>query len=154
MNIIIDLDKDLPRTIPDYDKTFNKKLSVNDFVILKLIGKGSYGKVFLVRKKGNDEVYAMKILKKKEMMIRDQVLHVKTEKKIMEMVDHPFIMKLNWAFHNRQKLYIITNFCPGGELFFHLSRVERFNEASAKFYAAQIVLALEHLHSLNIIYRE
>ena len=127
---------------------------MNDFLIIKLIGKGAYGKVFLVRKKDSEKIYAMKILKKKEMMIKDQVLHIKTEKKIMEIVDHPFIMKLNYAFHNPQKLYLITNFCPGGELFFHLSRVERFNEASAKFYAAQMVLALQHLHSLNIIYRE
>jgi serine/threonine protein kinase len=119
-----------------------------------MIGRGAYGKVFLVRKKDSDEVCAMKILKKKEMIKRDQVLHIKTEKRIMEIVDHPFIVKLRYAFHNKQKLYIITKFLPGGELFFHLSRVERFNEASAKFYASQIVLALEHLHKLNIVYRE
>jgi serine/threonine protein kinase len=145
----IDFDKDLPKTVADYNK-----LSVDDFLILKLIGKGAYGKVFLVRKKDSEEVCAMKILKKKEMIKRDQVVHVKTEKRIMEMVDHPFIVKLRYAFHNKQKLYIITNFLPGGELFFHLSRVERFNEASAKFYASQMVLALEYLHNMNIIYRE
>jgi serine/threonine protein kinase len=146
---MIDFDKDLPKVIPEYNK-----LSVDDFLILKLIGKGAYGKVFLVRKKDSEEVCAMKILKKKEMIKREQVIHVKTEKRIMEMVDHPFIVKLRYAFHNKQKLYIITNFLPGGELFFHLSRVERFNEASAKFYASQIVLALEYLHKMNIIYRE
>jgi serine/threonine protein kinase len=136
-------------------ETKKAKLNVDDFLILKLIGRGSYGKVFLVRKKENvDNIYAMKILKKKEMMVKEQVLHIKTEKRIMETVDHPFIIKLQHAFHNKQKLYLITQFCPGGELYFHLNRIGRFNEASAKFYAAQMVLALEHLHSLNIIYRE
>ena len=96
----------------------------------------------------------MKILKKKDMIVREQVLHVKTEKKVMEMLDHPFILKLKFAFQNQHKLYLLSNFCPGGELFFHLSRVQKFNESSVKFYAAQMVLALEYLHSNNIIYRE
>jgi serine/threonine protein kinase len=130
------------------------KITIEDFLLLKLIGKGSYGKVYLVKKKEDEKIYAMKILKKKEMMLRHQVLHIKTEKRILETIKHPFIINLECAFHNKQKLYLITEFIPGGELFFHLSRVERFNEASAKFYAAQMVLGLEYLHSKNIIYRE
>jgi serine/threonine protein kinase len=132
----------------------NSKLSVDDFVILKLIGKGSYGKVFLVKKQNSSEVYAMKILKKKQMMIQNQAVHIKTEKRIMENVDHPFIIKLRHAFHSKSKLYMLTDFIPGGELYFHLSKVGRFNEASSKFYLAQMVLGLEHLHSKDIIYRE
>jgi serum/glucocorticoid-regulated kinase 2 len=135
-------------------KFLDSKITVDDFSIIKLIGKGSYGKVYLVKKKDTEESLAMKILKKAEMIQKDQVSHIKTEKRIMELIDHPFIIKLKYAFHNKQKLYLISNFCPGGELFFHLNRVERFNEPSAKFYAAQIILALEHLHSMDIIYRE
>ena len=127
---------------------------MDDFLILKLIGKGSYGKVYLVKKKDDGIIYAMKILKKKDIIVKDQVSHIKTEKKVMEILDHPFIIKLKCAFQNQHKLYLISNFCPGGELFFHLSRVERFNESSVKFYASQMVLALEHLHSKDIIYRE
>jgi serine/threonine protein kinase len=130
------------------------KMNIDNFLLLKLIGKGSYGKVYLVKKKDDEKIYEMKILKKKEMMLRHQVVHIKTEKRILETIKHPFIITLEYAFHNKQKLYLITEFIPGGELFFHLSRVERFNEASAKFYASQIVLALEYLHSNNIIYRE
>ena len=131
------------------------KLSVDDFVILKLIGKGSYGKVFLVKRANNEnEIYAMKILKKKQMMIQNQAIHIKTEKRIMESVDHPFIIKLKYAFHNKSKLYMLTDFIPGGELYYHLTKVGRFNEQSAKFYAAQMILGLEHLHSKDIIYRE
>ena len=132
----------------------NKKLTVNDFTTLKVIGKGSYGKVLLVKKNDDNKIYAMKILKKKAMIKRNQVTHIKTERKIMELIDHPFIVKLRYAFQNPQKLYMVMDYCPGGELFFHIQRVERFNEEAVKFYGAQLVLALDHLHKNNIIYRE
>ena len=131
-----------------------KKIKVDDFTILKVIGRGSYGKVLLVKKNDTNEILAMKILKKKEMIIRNQVIHIKNERRIMEIIDHPFIIKLKYAFQNRQKLYLLTDFCPGGELFFHIQKIHRFNEEATKFYAAQIILALECLHSNNIIYRE
>jgi len=128
---------------------------VNDFTNLKVIGKGSYGKVLLVRK--NDEknnVYAMKILKKKLMSKKNQVNHIKCERKIMELIDHHFIMKLRYAFQTPQKLYMVMDYCPGGELFFHIQRVNRFNEEAVRFYASQLALAIDHLHKNNIIYRE
>lgn len=130
------------------------KLKVDDFTILKVIGRGSYGKVLLVKKIDTQEILAMKILKKKEMIIRNQVIHIKTERKIMEIINHPFIIKLEYAFQNKHKLYLLTKFCPGGELFFHIQKINRFNEESVKFYSAQIILALEQLHSKDIIYRE
>ena len=132
----------------------NKKLTVNDFTTLKVIGKGSYGKVLLVKKNDDNKIYAMKILKKKAMIKRNQVNHIKTERKIMELIDHPFIVKLAFAFQTPQKLYMIMDYCPGGELFYHIQRVERFNEEAVKFYGAQLVLALDYLHKNNIIYRE
>ena len=132
----------------------NKKLTVNDFTTLKVIGKGSYGKVLLVEKKDDKKVYAMKILKKKAMIKRNQVTHIKAERRIMELIDHPFIVKLRYAFQSPQKLYMVMDYCPGGELFFHIQRVERFNEEAVKFYGAQLALALDHLHKNNIIYRE
>jgi serum/glucocorticoid-regulated kinase 2 len=129
-------------------------MTEDDFTSLKLIGKGSYGKVFLVQKKDDQKIYAMKILKKKAMIKRNQVNHIKTERKIMELIDHPFIVKLIYAFQTAQKLYMVMDYCPGGELFYHIQRVERFNEEAVKFYGAQLVLALDHLHKNNIIYRE
>ena len=129
-------------------------MTVDDFTSLKLIGKGSYGKVFLVQKKDDQKIYAMKILKKKAMIKRNQVNHIKTERKIMELIEHPFIVKLIYAFQTAQKLYMVMDYCPGGELFYHIQRVERFNEEAVKFYGAQLVLALDHLHKNNIIYRE
>jgi serine/threonine protein kinase len=108
----------------------------------------------MVKKNDENQVYAMKVLKKKQMIKRNQVEHIKAERKIMELIDHPFIVKLKYAFQNPQKLYLVMDYCPGGELFFHIQRVERFNEEAVKFYGAQLVLALEHLHLNNIIYRE
>lgn len=148
-DIHMKIDSEFSSTVENF-----RKIKVDDFTILKVIGRGSYGKVLLVRKNDTEEILAMKILKKKEMIIRNQVIHIKNERKIMEMVDHPFIIKLKYAFQNRQKLYLLTDFCPGGELFFHLQKIHRFNEEAVKFYAAQIVLALECLHSQDIIYRE
>jgi len=148
-DIHMKIETDLSYTVDNF-----KKMKVDDFTILKVIGRGSYGKVLLVKKNNTEEILAMKILKKKEMIIRNQVIHIKNERKIMEIIDHPFIIKLKYAFQNRQKLYLLTDFCPGGELFFHIQKIKRFNEEAAKFYAAQIILALECLHSNDIIYRE
>lgn len=153
MDPVNDVNMQIESELSSVVKDFHK-LKVDDFTIIKVIGRGSYGKVLLVKKKGSEEVLAMKILKKKEMIVRNQVLHIKTERKIMEMVDHPFIIKLEYAFQNRQKLYLLTKFCPGGELFFHIQKIQRFNEDATKFYAAQIILALEFLHSKDIVYRE
>ena len=129
-------------------------MSIDDFAIKKVIGKGSYGKVLLVIKNDDKKIYAMKVLKKKNMIKRNQVEHIKTERRIMELMDHPFIIKLKYAFQNEKKLYLVMDYCPGGELFFHIQRVNRFNEDAVKFYSAQLLLALNHLHENNIIYRE
>jgi len=96
----------------------------------------------------------MKILKKKYMIKKNQVEHTKTERQILELIDHPFIIKLKYAFQTPEKLYFIMDYCPGGEIFFHIQRVERFNEDAARFYAAQLVIAIAHLHENNIIYRD
>jgi protein-serine/threonine kinase len=132
----------------------NKKLTVDDFETVKVIGRGSYGKVVLVKKTDSDEILAMKILKKKEMILRKQEHHIKNERKIMEMIDHPFIIKLEYAFQNNKNLYLCTQFCPGGELFFHMQKIHRFNECAIKFYTAQVILGIDCLHKNNVIYRE
>jgi len=127
---------------------------MNDFTLMKVIGKGSYGKVLLVRKNDSEELLAMKMLRKDYLAKRKQEEHTRTERNILERVKHPFIIQLKYAFQNATKLYFVLEYCPGGELFFHLSRASRFDETRAKFYAACMVLAIEHLHSLDIIYRD
>ena len=129
-------------------------LSINDFTLLKVIGVGSYGKVTLVKKNDTEELFAMKALRKEHLIKRNQVEHTKTERRVLEVVDSPFIVKLRYAFQNPKKLYFLLDYCPGGELFFHLQKAGRFDEERGRFYAAQIVLALQELHRHDIIYRD
>lgn len=145
-----------------FSKDFNREtgstlthhLTVNDFELLKVVGKGSFGKVMQVKKKDTGKVYAMKVLKKAHLVARKQVAHTQTERKVLENIDHPFIVSLRFAFQTEDKLYMILDYFTGGELFFHLKNTGRFPEARAKFYAAEIVLALEELHRHAIIYRD
>ena len=134
--------------------TPDNKITFNDFEALKVIGRGSFGKVLLVRNKNNNEIYAMKILKKSIIKEREQEEHTKTEQKILKINDNPFIVKLYFSFQDNENLYIVTEFMQGGELFFHLHKEKKFNEERTIFYASQIILALEGLHKENIIYRD
>ncbi|PAA49577.1 hypothetical protein BOX15_Mlig007654g2 [Macrostomum lignano] len=128
----------------------------SDFELLKVLGQGSFGKVFLVRKlTGHDAgtLYAMKVLRKATLKIRDRV-RTKMERNILADVDHPFIVKLHYAFQTEGKLYLILEFLRGGDLFSRLSKEIMFTEDDVKFYLAELALALGHLHSLGIIYRD
>ncbi|KAF0684718.1 Aste57867_23319 [Aphanomyces stellatus] len=148
-------DEELEREIEDELALYNTpKTSLDDFELLKVIGKGSYGKVTLVRKKDNDKLYAMKMLSKINVKRRNQVEHTRTERRVLGVAKHPYIVHLHYAFQTKQKLYFVIDYCPGGELFFHLSRMERFPETMACFYAAEITLALDHLHQLGVVYRD
>jgi serine/threonine protein kinase len=131
-----------------------KSISKGDFEEIKLIGKGSYGKVLLVRKRSNEKLYAMKILEKGLIKLNRQEDHTKTERAILEKIDHPFIVKLYYAFQTSQRLYLITEFMQGGDYFYHLRRERRFSEEKTRFYMAEIVLALEYLHKNKYIYRD
>ncbi|XP_074189916.1 ribosomal protein S6 kinase alpha-2 isoform X4 [Rhinolophus sinicus] len=133
-----------------------EKADPSQFELLKVLGQGSYGKVFLVRKiKGSDagQLYAMKVLKKATLKVRDRV-RSKMERDILAEVNHPFIVKLHYAFQTEGKLYLILDFLRGGDLFTRLSKEVMFTEEDVKFYLAELALALDHLHSLGIIYRD
>uniref|UniRef100_A0A8C1K231 non-specific serine/threonine protein kinase n=2 Tax=Cyprinus carpio TaxID=7962 RepID=A0A8C1K231_CYPCA len=133
-----------------------EKADPSQFELLKVLGQGSYGKVFLVRKiRGSDtgQLYAMKVLKKATLKVRDRV-RSKMERDILAEVNHPFIVKLHYAFQTEGKLYLILDFLRGGDLFTRLSKEVMFTEEDVKFYLAELALALDHLHSLGIIYRD
>lgn len=129
-------------------------MSPEDFEHIKVIGRGYFGKVTQVRFKNDGQIYALKSLKKSKLKEAKHVEHTKTERKILEIVNHPFIVSLKFAFQTDKKLYFVMNCYNGGELFYHLRSKGRFNEIQAKFYLAQIVLAIEFLHSQKIIYRD
>lgn len=116
-----------------------------------------YNQVVLCQKrvgKERGQLFAMKILRKSHLVRRRQIERTRTERKVLSVVNHPFIMKLHYAFQTPDKLYLVLDYCPGGELFFHLSRFRRFPERVARFYAAELLLALGHLHKRGIIYRD
>ncbi|KAG6618708.1 AGC protein kinase [Phytophthora cinnamomi] len=132
----------------------SNKVSLKQFDVLRMIGKGSFGKVLLVRKKHSSQLFAVKILSKPAIVKKQQVEHTRTERRVLAAVSHPFVVCLHYAFQTKDKLYFVLDYCPGGDLFFHLSRCGCFPEAMAKFYAAEIVLALIHLHEQGIVYRD
>jgi serine/threonine protein kinase len=138
-------------------KDDSEKLTVNDFDLLKVVGKGAFGKVMLVRKKGGQgdgQIYAMKVLKKSVVAAKGQIENTKSERSILLEIRHPYIVRLRFAFQSEDKLYLVTDYYNGGSLFYHLRKSRCFTEERAKFYGAQLVSALEHLHAQHIIYRD
>ncbi|EKM80493.1 hypothetical protein AGABI1DRAFT_113660 [Agaricus bisporus var. burnettii JB137-S8] len=132
-----------------------RALTPRDFEFLKLIGVGTFGKVFQVRKKDTRRIYAMKVLSKKEIVAKKEVAHTIGERKILQRsLDSPFLVGLKFSFQTDTELYLVTDFKSGGELFWHLQRETRFSEERARFYIAELTLALEHLHKYNIVYRD
>lgn len=132
-------------------------MSVNDFDLLSVVGKGAYGKVFLAKKKHGrnaGRVYAMKVLRKQDVFKKKQVEHTKSEQRILKHIEHPFVVRLRYAFQNHHKLYLVMDYYSGGSLFVHLRKTKRFPEERAKFYAAELVLSLAHLHYMHIMYRD
>ena len=132
-------------------------VSMEDFSLVKLIGKGSFAKVMLVRKKqGTDAkvLFAMKVLSKPAVVMKKQVEHTKTERRVTANITHPFIVKLHYAFQTSKRLFFVLDYCPGGDMFYHLSRRRYFSEPMVRFYCGEITLGLEHLHSHTIVYRD
>ncbi|XP_063534484.1 ribosomal protein S6 kinase alpha-3 isoform X1 [Cydia strobilella] len=142
--------------LQDVVKEGHEKADPSQFELLKVLGEGSFGKVFLVRKvTGADSgtLYAMKVLKKATLKVRDRE-RTKMERNILVDMGHPFIVKLHYAFQTAGKLYLILDFLRGGDLFSRLSKEVMFTEEDVKFYLAELALALEHVHKLGIIYRD
>lgn len=126
----------------------------DDFELLRLIGTGSFAKVLLVRRRDNGRLYAMKVLKKEEIFKRNQIDHTKTERLILATLRHPFMVRLRYSFQTQHKLYMVLDFVRGGELFYHLRGAGRFSESRARFYIAEVILALDYLHRHDVIYRD
>ena len=125
-----------------------------DFVPVKMLGKGSFGEVYLARKRGTMEHYAMKVLRKAQICDQNLKRYVMTERNILSYIKHPFIVSSRYAFQTPEKLILIMDYCPGGDLGQLLEKEGKLEESRAKLYAAEILLALEELHSNGVIYRD
>ncbi|KAJ1673581.1 hypothetical protein EV182_004959, partial [Spiromyces aspiralis] len=133
----------------------SKKVTLDDFEMLKFIGKGAYGMVYLVKHKHSDRYFAMKVLRKASILVHSRsIAFTKTERAILEAVQHPFIVKLYFAFQSDHKLFLVMEYISGGELFTHMANERVFTEEQSVFYIAELVLALNHLHKQGIIYRD
>eukprot|EP00339_Tiarina_fusa_P014069 CAMPEP_0117008260 /NCGR_PEP_ID=MMETSP0472-20121206/7836_1 /TAXON_ID=693140 ORGANISM="Tiarina fusus, Strain LIS" /NCGR_SAMPLE_ID=MMETSP0472 /ASSEMBLY_ACC=CAM_ASM_000603 /LENGTH=414 /DNA_ID=CAMNT_0004710243 /DNA_START=82 /DNA_END=1326 /DNA_ORIENTATION=- len=130
------------------------RVSLEDFDILRLVGKGAYGKVHQVRKKDTGQIFAMKVMRKEMLIETNNVSYTMTERNILRNIRHPFIASLYYAFQTKGKVYLVMEFCNGGQMLFHLRQQAIFSEDYVRIYAAEIVLAIEYLHSLDIVHRD
>uniref|UniRef100_A0A1L8DLJ0 non-specific serine/threonine protein kinase n=1 Tax=Nyssomyia neivai TaxID=330878 RepID=A0A1L8DLJ0_9DIPT len=135
------------------------KVDITHFNIIKVLGTGAYGKVFLVRKIGgvdHNKLYAMKVLKKSNLIQKKKTAeHTRTERQVLEAIkDSPFLIDFHYGFQTESRLYLVIDYVSGGELFTHLYTRENFTENEVRIYIAEIVVALEQLHKLGIIYRD
>uniref|UniRef100_A0AAX7USY4 Ribosomal protein S6 kinase n=1 Tax=Astatotilapia calliptera TaxID=8154 RepID=A0AAX7USY4_ASTCA len=136
-----------------------ERVGMENFELLKVLGTGAYGKVFLVRKNSGHDVsqlYAMKVLKKAAIVQKAKTTeHTRTERQVLEHIrQSPFLVTLHYAFQTQSKLHLILDYVSGGEMFTHLYQRDHFPEEAVQIYIGEIILALEHLHKLGIVYRD
>nr|CCD13451.1 unnamed protein product [Trypanosoma congolense IL3000] len=137
-----------------YAKPDASKWKLSDFELGDTLGVGSFGRVRLAKLKDTSEYYAIKCLKKREVLKTKQVQHLSQEKQILMELSHPFIVNMMCSFQDENRVYFVLEFVVGGEVFTHLRSYGRFPNDVAKFYHAELVLVFEYLHSKDIIYRD
>ncbi|XP_059633155.1 uncharacterized protein LOC132275955 isoform X2 [Cornus florida] len=150
----INLLKDLERKETEYMRLKRHKFCVDDFELLAIIGRGAFGEVRLCREKKSGTIFAMKKLKKSEMLSRGQVEHVRAERNLLAEVASHYIVKLIYSFQDAEFLYLVMEYLPGGDIMNLLIREETLTETVARFYIAQSVLAIESIHKHNYIHRD
>ncbi|KAI4301077.1 hypothetical protein L6164_034393 [Bauhinia variegata] len=146
--------KFLEKKETEYMRLQRHKMGVDDFELLTMIGKGAFGEVKVCREKTTGHVYAMKKLKKSEMLRRGQVEHVRAERNLLAEVDSNCIVKLYCSFQDEEYLYLIMEYLPGGDMMTLLMRKDTLTEDEARFYVGETVLAIESIHKHNYIHRD
>lgn len=149
----------LAKAKKDFEKKWEEaplhNATLDDFRRVKTLGKGSYGTVLLVaHKQSRKDFFAMKILKKADIVKMKQVDHTLNEKKVLQAVRFPYLATMIFSFKDFANLYIVLEYVPGGDMFTQLRKMGRFSESHSRFYAAQIVLAFEYLQNLDIAHRD
>jgi len=138
---------DLTKVKTDFD-------AFGDYEFLAVLGKGSFGKVILSREKSKDRLVAIKVLNKKDIVKKREVVHTITEMEVLKNLQHPFLVECHSAFQTSSRLCLVLDYVCGGELYFHLFKKRQFTEAQTKFYVTEIVLVIGFLHANDLIYRD
>jgi len=152
LNSDISHNSGLVKTILSCDS--RETASLSDFILKNIIGMGAFGKVYLTQNLHSRELFAMKIIRKDKLINQQQIESPFREKEIMMSCQHPFIINLDYLFQDSHRIYFLMRYVQGGDLLKHLQIKKRFKESAVQFYAAQIALAIGHLHSKRIIYRD
>ena len=137
----------------DYLRRLRTVDSPKHYATVKIIGKGAFGEVKLVQRRTDNKIFALKCLVKAEMFKKDQLAHVRAERDILAEADSPWVVKLYNTFQDKAFLYMLMEFLPGGDLMTMLIKYETFAPDIARFYMAEILMAIEAVHSLGFIHR-
>lgn len=137
-----------------YESPQESMMTPDAFEQLRALGSGSFGRVFLLKEKGKEKFYALKIMSKKQISKSQHISHIMEEKRILYSINFPFLISLYGHYQDNSYVYLILEYVNGGEMFLHLRRRRKYTEAMARFYASQVVLAFEYLHYMDIIYRD
>jgi beta-adrenergic-receptor kinase len=130
------------------------KVSHKDILMLKMLGRGAFGSVNACLKKNTGKLYAIKCINKRRVMATDSVDSIMSEKNVLAVLESEFVCSLKYSFQDNDTLYLVMDLMMGGDLKYHLNKEEKFSEVRSRFYAAEILLGLEHIHSKGIIYRD
>jgi serine/threonine kinase 38 len=137
-----------------YASKRRKRLKVDDFEKVKVIGRGAFGEVRVVRKKDTGEIMAMKVMKKSEMVKKNQVAHIRAERDVLALADNPWVVKLHFSFQDDVNLYLVMEFLQGGDLMTVLMDKDILSQEATRFYIAEIALAIISVHRLNYVHRD
>ncbi len=132
-------------------------MTIKEFDPIRIIGKGAFGEVRVCREKSTGEIVAIKKMKKDEMQRKNQIIHMRTEREILtnaSKINCPWIVSLKYAFQDDYNLYLVMDFCQGGDLMSLLMKKDILNEEETKFYIAELILAIEAIHKLDCIHRD
>merc|ERR1719410_3146551 len=135
-------------------KKKGKKVTVEDFKTIKIIGRGAFGEVRVVRKKDDKEVFALKTMRKKDMIDKNQVAHIRAERNLLSAADNPWLVRLLYSFQDDTYLYLAMEYCGGGDLMTILMREDILTEEQTKFYISELAEAIHSVHQLQFVHRD
>jgi len=154
MKLSDDIKRQLQAKLQAESRLQRKKLSIADFQKISVIGRGAFGEVRVCRKKDDGLVFAMKIMKKEEMLKKNQVAHIRAERDVLALSDCPWVVKLHYSFQDEKSLYLVMEYLPGGDLMTVLMKRDILTEEETKFYIAETALAIASVHQLNYVHRD